>query len=402
MRKNCLICDDKNLSEIINLGKQPFADTFINKSDLNKKEPIEKLVLNICKKCGCVQTKYKTNTFNRYNLHNYSYTSSNSKFSQTHWINYAKNLIKSYKILKNSKVLEIGSNDGFLLKQFKLFSKCKVIGVDASDYMSKLSNKNKIKTFQMIFDYNQSKKIVKKEGKFDLVIANNVFNHSDNPKNFLRGVDNILNQDGVFVFELPYWLDSVNSKKFDQIYHEHVTYFNIKMITNLIKNSKFKVFKIQNVNYHGGSIRVALKKTLSKNKNKSIANYIRIETQSGLYNISTYKELNSYILKKKNSIHKKISTIKKKNYIIAGIGAAAKANTYINTFELNNKHINFITDASIHKIGKYTPKSRIPIYNDNILGKYQNLYVIILSWNISKTLKSKLLLINKKIKFLRF
>ena len=133
MRKNCLICDDKNLSEIINLGKQPFADTFINKSDLNKKEPIEKLVLNICKKCGCVQTKYKTNTFNRYNLHNYSYTSSNSKFSQTHWINYAKNLIKSYKILKNSKVLEIGSNDGFLLKQFKLFSKCKVIGVDASD-----------------------------------------------------------------------------------------------------------------------------------------------------------------------------------------------------------------------------------------------------------------------------
>ena len=402
MRKNCLICDDKNLSEIINLGKQPFADTFINKSDLNKKEPIEKLVLNICKKCGCVQTKYKTNTFNRYNLHNYSYTSSNSKFSQTHWINYAKNLIKSYKILKNSKVLEIGSNDGFLLKQFKLFSKCKVIGVDASDYMSKLSNKNKIKTFQMIFDYNQSKKIVKKEGKFDLVIANNVFNHSDNPKNFLRGVDNILNQDGVFVFELPYWLDSVNSKKFDQIYHEHVTYFNIKMITNLIKNSKFKVFKIQNVNYHGGSIRVALKKTLSKNKNKSIANYIRIETQSGLFNISTYKELNSYILKKKNSIHKKISTIKKKNYIIAGIGAAAKANTYINTFELNNKHINFITDASIHKIGKYTPKSRIPIYNDNILGKYQNLYVIILSWNISKTLKSKLLLINKKIKFLRF
>ena len=358
--------------------------------------------LNICKKCGCVQTKYKTNTFNRYNLHNYSYTSSNSKFSQTHWINYAKNLIKSYKILKNSKVLEIGSNDGFLLKQFKLFSKCKVIGVDASDYMSKLSNKNKIKTFQMIFDYNQSKKIVKKEGKFDLVIANNVFNHSDNPKNFLRGVDNILNQDGVFVFELPYWLDSVNSKKFDQIYHEHVTYFNIKMITNLIKNSKFKVFKIQNVNYHGGSIRVALKKTLSKNKNKSIANYIRIETQSGLFNISTYKELNSYILKKKNSIHKKISTIKKKNYIIAGIGAAAKANTYINTFELNNKHINFITDASIHKIGKYTPKSRIPIYNDNILGKYQNLYVIILSWNISKTLKSKLLLINKKIKFLRF
>ena len=400
MRKKCLICRNNNLKKIIDLGIQPFADTFISHSNLNKKEPVVKLVLNLCSKCGCVQTKYKTNTYKRYNLHNYSYTSSNSKFSKTHWINYAKDITESYKITKKSKVLEIGSNDGFLLKQFKFFSKCKVVGVDASKYMSKLSNKTKIKTFQMIFNNINSSKIIKKEGRFDLVIANNVFNHSDDPLNFLKGVESVLNKDGVFIFELPYWLDSVVSKKFDQIYHEHVTYFNIKMILNLIKNSDFKILKVQKINYHGGSIRVALKKNLKSNI--SISNYIKKEKRNGLFKTNTYKKLNKFILQKKDNIHKKISLLKQKNYIIAGVGAAAKANTLINTFKLNNQHINFITDASVHKIGKYTPKSRIPIYNDNILSRYEKVYAIILSWNISKTLKLKLLKINKNTKFLSF
>ena len=172
------------------------------------------------------------------------------------------------------------------------------------------------------------------------------------------------------------------------------------MILNLIKNSDFKILKIQKINYHGGSIRVALKKNLKSNI--SISNYIKKEKQNGLFKTNTYKKLNKFILQKKDNIHKKISLLKQKNYIIAGVGAAAKANTLINTFKLNNQHINFITDASVHKIGKYTPKSRIPIYNDNILSRYEKVYAIILSWNISKTLKLKLLKINKNTKFLSF
>ena len=119
MRKKCLICEQNKLKKILSLGKQPFADTFINKSDLKKKEPVKNLELDICLNCGNVQTKYSTNTFQRYNLYNYSYTSSNSNFSRTHWTDYAKSLIKDLKINKESKVFEIGSNDGFLLKNFR-------------------------------------------------------------------------------------------------------------------------------------------------------------------------------------------------------------------------------------------------------------------------------------------
>lgn len=400
MRKKCLICNKKKLKKILNLGTQPFADTFITKSDLKKKEPLKKLELDICLNCGNVQTRYSTNTFQRYNLYNYSYTSSNSNFSRTHWANYAKSLIKDLHISKNSKVFEIGSNDGFLLKNFKDYSRCYVVGADASNYMSKLSIKNKIKTYQMIFNYNASKKLVKNEGKFDLVVANNVFNHSDKPLDFLKGVQNTLSDNGVFVFELPYWLDSVLSKKFDQVYHEHVTYFNFKMISNLIKNTNFHILKIRKVDYHGGSIRVFLKKSTKLIKKNYINKFIKKELDSGLFKLKTYDNLQSFILKKKDLIHKKINNLKQKKNIIAGIGAAAKANTLINTFDLNTKHIDFITDASKHKIGKFTPKSRIPIYNDKILTRYENIYAIILSWNISKTLKKKLIKINNRIKFI--
>ena len=121
-------------------------------------------------------------------------------------------------------------------------------------------------------EHNKKFKLIKSNvcivlvvGKFDLIVANNVFNHSDKPKDFLKGVQNTLNNNGVFVFELPYWLDSVLSKKFDQVYHEHVTYFNFKMISNLIKKTNLHILKIQKVNYHGGSIRVFLKKSNSFN-----------------------------------------------------------------------------------------------------------------------------------------
>jgi len=400
MRKKCLICEQNRLKKILSLGKQPFADTFINKSDLKKKEPVKNLELDICLNCGNVQTKYSTNTFQRYNLYNYSYTSSNSNFSRTHWIDYAKSLIKDLKINKESKVFEIGSNDGFLLKNFRMHSKCYVVGGDASNYMTKLGIKNKIKTYQMIFNFNASKKLVKDEGKFDLIVANNVFNHSDKPKDFLKGVQNTLNDKGVFVFELPYWLDSVLSKKFDQVYHEHVTYFNFKMISNLIKKTNLHILKIQKVNYHGGSIRVFLKKSNSFNKKNLINKFIKKEVNCGLFRLKTYSDLQSFILNKKYLIHKKIHNLREKKYFIAGIGAAAKANTLINTFDLNTKHIDFITDASKYKIGKFTPKSRIPIYSDKILTRYENIYAIILSWNISKTLKRKLIKINNKIKFI--
>jgi len=404
MRKNCLICLSFKLNKILSLGKHPYADTFISKSKLSYKEPITKLEVDICKSCGCVQTSHSTSTFRRYNLYNYSYTSSNSNFSRNHWKKYAIQVSKDLKINKKTKILEIGSNDGFLLRQFKKLNKCTVVGADASNYMTRISRKNKIDTFNLIFNSKNSKKILEKFGRFDVIVANNVFNHSDNPLDFIKGVENLLKENGSFIFELPYWLDTVKSKKFDQIYHEHVIYFNFRMIQKMISKRKLKFQTAKKINYHGGSIRVHLKKNLKTKNEKLLQKYILIEKKNNLYKLNTYYKFQSFIENKKDKLLLKLKKIKhEKNSIIVGIGAAAKANTLLNSFGLNNNIIDFITEASKHKIGKFTPKSRIPIYSDEYLNKYKNkkLYAIILSWNISSDLKSKLKKINNNINFLK-
>ena len=398
MRSKKFVPGSINNKLILDLGLHPFADTFISKNKLKKKEPIISLKVYLCKKTGIIQVGNITKAEERYNLYDYSYTSANSEYSRNHWKNFYKDIIKFLK-KKQINVYEIGSNDGFLLSNFKKFGH-KVMGIDASKFMTSLANKNKIFTLQKIFNFKNSKEILKKYGRCDLIIANNVLNHSNDPMDFIKGVHNILSDKGTFVFELPYWLKTVNTQKFDQIYHEHITYFTVLMAFNVLKKNNFQIKKITQNNYHGGSIRVFSQKSLQPKLNDKISSYIKLEKEKGLFKIKTYKKIFKFIKKKKKEVVDQIKYYKSKKYVIVGIGAAAKANTLINTFNLNYNHINFITESSKYKIGKFTPKSRIPIYNDEKLAKYKKICAILFTWNLKTQLKKKLLSINKSINFI--
>ena len=398
MKSKKLIAGSKKNRLILDLGIHPFADTFIEKKKLKRKEPTYPLKVFMCKQSGIIQVGNITRPEDRYNLYDYSYTSGNSEYSRGHWENFCKDVIKNTKINK-CKVYEIGSNDGFLLSNFKKFGHS-VMGIDASKFMVNIANKKKIHTVQEIFTNKSSKLILEKYGKGDIIIANNVLNHSNDPNNFIKGVFNLLDKNGTFIFELPYWLNTVKSGKFDQIYHEHVTYFTIFMAFNILKKNNFQITKIEQNEYHGGSIRVYSKKSSKPKINVKIKKYINNEKKSGIFNNKIYDKISKFIVQKRNKTIKQIQHYKSKGYIIAGIGAAAKANTLINTFGLNNTHIDFITESSKYKIGKYTPKSRIPIYNDKKLNKYKKICAILLTWNLKKHLKKKLLTINKDINFI--
>ena len=318
-RDNCLICGSNALSKIIDLGNQPYADTFVDENRYHDMLPVYNLSCAMCDSCGHVQTTCTTSPLERYNMFDYSYTSSNSSVAKRHWSDYSKEVMDflSVSTVEGISVCEIGSNDGFLLSLFKNVG-AKVLGVDASEYLVNIANHNNIPTIQSIFDYDNSDDILRIfKQKFDLVMANNVFNHSDNPLSFSMGVNNILKDGGFFVFEVPYWKSTIDSHKIDQIYHEHD-----------IKNNK--------------------------------------------------------------------------NVPIIAIGAAAKGNTFLNFMNLDSSIVDFVTDSSVHKQGKYTPLTNIKIVSDDILLNYDEVYAIILSWNLSEKIKNKLRLINKKIKFINF
>ena len=397
-RRLCLCCKKKKLKKIINLGKHSFADRFIPKKNKYKKDPVYPLIIDICKNCGFIQSRIVTNPNVRYSELDYSYTSANSNYSRKHWKEFAYQLEKKINI-KNKKIIEIGSNDGFLSLILKRKG-ANILGLDASKFMVKLSKNNGIRSIQSIFSFNESKKIKKIFGKANIIIANNVFNHSNNPMDFLKGVENLLEEDGIFVFEQPNFTVGAISLKFDQIYHEHVSYFTVKNIKSILNFSNFKINHISKNEYHGGSLRTFAVKKESKLKEFSIKNLLNYEIKNRIYNLNFYKKMMRKINFKKKLFLRKINKLISEGYTISGVGAGAKSNTFLTFYGLNTDKIKFLTDGSIYKQNKLTPVTRIPIQDDKELIKYNKIACIILSWNISTFVISKIKKINKKIKII--
>lgn len=385
--------------KIIDLGKHPLADSFLKKNQINK-EIKKPLVCFLNKKTGKIFLKSNFPAKYRYNFVDYSYTSSNSKVSKKHWDNFYFKISKKYRI-KNKKVLEIGSNDGYLLNKFK--KQNFTLGVDASAHMAKLAKtKYRVNTINCIFNYKKSKIIKKKYGKFDLIIANNVLNHSDKEIDFLKGVINLMSDNGVFVFEVPYWTYQIKKFYFDQIYHEHRCYFTLKYIKYLMKKINLSLNKIDTVNYHGKSLRVTFVKKNSEFKNNitKFEKFTNYENKENILSKKTYLNFMEKINIKKIFYIKKINKLKKLGYEIVGVGASAKGNTFLNFLKIDNKIINCVTDISKEKIGKYTPGSHIKICKDNYFNNKKKIYALILSWNFSKMLKTKIINQNKMVKFI--
>ncbi len=399
-RNSCLVCNSPKLARIMDLGMHPFADTFIPRSRLSEPEPIYPLLCDLCQNCGHIQTSCITDPNSRYASYDYSYTSSNSGFSKNHWQNYAKEVSLKINLKPRSFIIEVGSNDGFLAEQFQNQG-YKVLGVDPSPFMADLAKKRNVKTWIGLFNSVNSKKIEKRFGKAQLIVANNVFNHADSPLDFLKAAKNLLAENGTFIFESPYWLYTFESKKFDQIYHEHVSYFTVTSAKKLLEEAGFKISDVQLVDYHGGSIRVFAKRNEYIKKDPLVVKkMISKEKSLKLFDKKIYFYFMEHILRQRNTFLKKIYDIKSKGNAIVAVGAAAKGNTFLNFYNLNHLTIDYVTDSSLYKCGKYTPLTRIPIEKDDIFSNYKEVYALILSWNISSQLKEKLYKINKKIKFI--
>src|ERR1700677_5291 len=251
MRRGCcLVCGSDKLTEIIDLGTQPFADSFVPEDRLGESDPAYPLICDLCRRCGQVQTAYTTDPRDRYGqIHDYSYTSSNSSFATNHWEEFATQVPARINLPKGAFIIEIGSNDGFLSDQFRQRG-FRVLGIDASHYMARLADRRKVETVVALFGKEVAKDVRRKYGSAELIVANNVFNHANAPMDFAEGVAKLLSAGGHFVFEQPYWLTSVRSRKFDQIYHEHVSYFTVKSVQALLRKAGMCVVNAEEVNYH--------------------------------------------------------------------------------------------------------------------------------------------------------
>jgi SAM-dependent methyltransferase len=396
---DCLITGNP-VQKILDFGQHSYADTFIAENQLHLSEPVFPLQLFLNPESGLIQLGYMSDDEERYNLYEYSYTSSNSKISRKHWDEFAAHAISKYGNYQFA--VEIGSNDGYLIGQFNKSGK-KILGVDCSKQMCDTANANGVRSIQRVFGVSVANEVLNSDGKADIIIANNVFNHSNNPLDFAKAVAALLSDDGVFIFEVPYWLIMIQSNRFvDMVYHEHISYFTVKSCLNLLNAAGLEMVDFEIVDYHGGSLRVEAKlKSDNQNKEK-ILNAIEEETAAGLYDIEFYNRFQKKLeLDRANWLKKFYELLENDpGAVVIGVGAAAKANTWLNWHRLDKTLLHCITDASKSKQGKCTPLSRIPIRGDDEFTKHERPYALILSWNISDELKQILLKINPNIRFI--
>jgi hypothetical protein len=377
----CRICNSDKVPVVLKLGKSPIGENF-----KKKKTSVNSYDLNLqqCKNCGLCQIQDVINP--RILYKNYLYQSNSSLYLDKHFTRYVKSVSKFLKLKENSLVIDIGSNDGLLLSKFKN-NNYDVIGIEPAIKISKIANKNKIKTFNYFFDNKSTSKILNLKKKVSLITANNVLANIDNVNLWFRNVKKIIQDHGFFVFESFYLNDVIKNKVLDFIYHEHLSIFSIRSVKFLCEKHDLKLINLEKVYTKGGSLRFFICSKKNKFKINNIVNKLeRNEYKNNCFKASTYKKLENFLNKNKQKINYLLSKLKK-NQII-GLGASISCITLIYQLGIHDK-IKYLLDDNTIKHGMFSPGSNIEIQNPKKFKFNNNQTILVLAWRFKRILIKK-------------
>ena len=345
-KKDCSICGNIDLTEIVNLGESPPANNFVNQADeLVKSFP---LIVDYCKNCSCIQLRHCLTEEELYS--NYTYSTPNAISLQNHYEEILKK-IKDLNFVENEKkCIEIGSNNGNLLKFLSPHFK-KVLGVDPARNIAEIANNQGIETWVNFFSDEISEKIIKKFDRFNVGIARHMFAHNNDPKKLMGAMSKVLDENGIFIIENAYAIDTFANGEFDQIYHEHMFYYSLTNINFLLKEFNFEVSDIMFSKVHGGSAVF-----ICSRKNKlAISDVVKKTLEKEYLYFSENKIFNDFLAKiddLRKEIKKLLFDASKNNLSVGSYGAPAKAFTMFSFLELDRKDIKFCVDTTPTKINK--------------------------------------------------
>jgi len=384
----CRCCENTNLKRVVSLGYQPLANNLLNKK--NEKHDLYPLEMNYCPACHNCQLSVAVDPKKMFS--NYLYTSSTSTSFRNHFIEATKKYIKQLKLKpKKSYIIDIGSNDGVALKPFKDLGFTKILGVEPAKNLAKLANKNKIKTYNGFLENKNLKKI---KNNADLILASNVFAHSDKLKEMAECMFKLLNKNGTIIIEVQYLLNTLQDLTFDNIYHEHYNYWSLTSLINFFNKFDSTIFKAEKINTHGGSIRIYIKKGKKIKIEKNVRELIIKEKNFGINKYKTYQDFGKKINKLKENVNINIKELKKNNKKIIGFGAPAKATTALNFFGISNQ-IDYIIEDNKLKHNKFIPGVLIPIKNKKNI-KEKNPLILVLAWNFYNEIKKNNSILSNK------
>ncbi|QDI88775.1 methyltransferase domain-containing protein [Candidatus Nitrosopumilus sp. SW] len=383
MEKKCRFCNEYLEVTFADLGTSPLSNSFLKKSRLTEKEPIFPLHAYVCKNCFLVQLEEFNSPDKIFS--DYAYFSSYSETWMKHALEYVEQITDRFELDENSFVIEIASNDGYLLQNFKN-KNIPCMGIEPAENIANIAKQKGIQTMVKFFDIDVAKELSAKNQKADLLLGNNVLAHVPNINNFVEGMKILLKPNGIITMEFPHLMQLIDKNQFDTIYHEHFSYISLYTAVKIFEKHNLKIFDVDELNTHGGSLRIYA--THIENSNHIINNNVKKlldkEIEFGITKISTYTNFQKKIEKIKKQLLDFVSSVKNRNKKIVCYGAAAKGNTMLNYCKIGLDYIDYVVDRSPYKQGLYLPGTHILIKSPDEIQKTKPDYVIILPWNLQE------------------
>ena len=380
--QNCRLCKSKKLNKIVSIGESPVSEKYSDTGNKNEKQELVPLDLYFCDDCYHVQLIHVVNP--DYLWSNFTFKTSRNKKLDNHYENYVENLFSFSNKTEKNFVLDVGSNDGTLLKIFMRKNVKKILGIDPAKNVVEEANKNGVKTIAGYMNKENSEKIKSEHGTADIITANNVYAHVDNMEEITKAIKSILKPNGLFVFEVSYLLDVINKKLLGTIFHEHLIYHSLKPLINFFKKMNLKIIDAQRNDLQGGSL-VCYAQHVDGPYTESdrLKKLIELEEVSELDKKETFNKFSDELINLKKKINNKLDNLLKDKKKISGFGSARSATTLIKYLDISSK-INFIVDDNKDKHFKFTPGDKIQVLPSEMIYKNKQDYVIVFAWEHTK------------------
>lgn len=391
---SCRSCGGENLRDVLSLGKTPLANNLLdNQHSYCETYPLEVKFCDDCKNCQLSFTVPPENMFD-----NYLYVSSTTETFRNHFKKAAERYVSEFSLDSNTLVVDIGSNDGVFLKPLIQMG-VKVLGVEPAKNIADKANRDGVETINSYLNTKIVSQILESHGKASLVTASNVFAHSDDLVGMAVDIFNLLNEDGTFILEVQYLLDTIQDMTFDNIYHEHVNYWSVTSLNNFFTKLDLNLYRVEHINTHGGSIRGFVSKRGVVENN--VLEFLEIEREFGILDYNKYKDFAHNVKKIKSNVLKNFKTLKSKYSHVVGYGSPAKATTSLNFFGIDYNYLDFTIEDNELKNNKFIPGVDIPIKNKNFCIDNIPQIVIVLAWNFfEEIVNNNRDLVEKGVKFI--
>ncbi len=382
------MCRGDRLETFLDLGQHPPADEFRRKDQLNLPVVHYPLEVCLCLDCGLSQLTCVVSPEILYR-HDYPYEASTTATGRKHFADFADSAGRRLGLKPGDLVVDVGSNVGVLLEAFRGLG-AKTLGVEPAANIARLAERRGTETLVDFFGPDLAEQILSSHGQAALVTGSNVFAHVDDLAGFMKAVDRLLKPGGVFIFESPDMLSLVRDLEYDTIYHEHLSYLSLKPVVGFMAELGMEVFDVQRQAIHGGSIRVFIARKGDRPVEPAVAVALQEESDFRLHSMDTMRDFSRRVLDSRDKLLRLLRSLKQEGAHIAALSAPAKGMSLLNFCRLGRETIDFATEKSPLKIGRFTPGDHIPVLPDSALLERMPSHALLLAWNFAEEIMGNL------------